>query len=336
VSGAYDTPTVCGSRSCRICGNLIVRTLSVREMMYGLREQFEYFECDACGCVQIATYPQDIARHYPDNYYRDIARGTKATATPGELLKDWARSQLLQFPTFRDRWFRTPSTEAWLAGKPLMRHYLDRLDTSKARILDVGCGEGLNLQHLRTIGYRNAEGVDPFIKHDLAYRGHLLVTKANLGDITGRYDCISFHHSLEHMPDQAEVLRTACQRLTPGGIMIIRIPVASGEAWRTYRENWAQLDAPRHYYLHTNRSFRLLAEQCDLVVQSIIYDSDGFQFWGSELYRRDIPLLDPRSPRMGSHEIFSAAELDEFDRRATLLNAENDGDQIVAVLAARI
>ena len=38
-------------------------------MMFGTRERFAYFECSACGCLQIETVPADMARHYPDNYY---------------------------------------------------------------------------------------------------------------------------------------------------------------------------------------------------------------------------------------------------------------------------
>ncbi len=330
-----DSPAERSPVTCRICGSGSVRNFLAREMMYGLREPFEYLECHACGCVQIAAYPDDIARHYPDSYHCGTASRTAATATLGEWLKDMVKSWLLRIPALRAAWLRAPSTRAWLARNPLLAHYLDRLDNSEARILDVGCGEGLCLQHLRAIGYRNAEGVDPFIEKNLMYRGRRLVTKAKLSDMTGSYDCISFHHSLEHMPDQAGVLRTARELLAPGGILIIRIPVAGGAAWRTYRENWVQLDPPRHYYLHTEGSFRLLADQCGLAVRSIIYDSDGLQFWGSELYVRDIPLRDPRSPSQGSQGIFSAAELVEFNRRAAVLNAANDGDQIVAVLAAR-
>ncbi len=319
---------------CRICGSGSVRKFIAREMMYGLREPFEYLECQACGCVQIAAYPDDIARHYPNSYHGDIANNTAAMATPVESLKDMVKSRLLRIPAFRARWLRAPSTRAWLARRPLLAHYLDRLDNPEARILDVGCGAGWCLRDLRTIGYRHAEGVDPFVEKNLMYRGRLLVTKAYLGDMPGRYDCISFHHSLEHMPDQAGILRTARRLLAPGGFLLIRIPVAGGAARRTYHENWVQLDPPRHYYLHTEGSFRLLADQCGMAVRSVIYDSDGFQFWGSELYVRDIPLRDPRSPWEGSHDIFSVAELAEFNRRAAALNAASDGDQIVAILAA--
>jgi len=39
----------------------------------------------------------------------------------------------------------------------------------------------------------------------------------------------------------------------PGGWCVIRIPTVSSFAWEHYREQWVQLDAPRHFFLHKVR-----------------------------------------------------------------------------------
>src|SRR5690606_13809129 len=108
----------------------------------------------------------------------------------------------------------------------------------------------------------------------------------------------------------------------------IRVPVADSWAWRHYGTDWVQLDAPRHLFLHTRRSLDLLAADAGLVVERVADDSGAFQFWGSEQYRRDIPLRDPRSyavnPRASD---FTAAQIREFRRRAADLNARGEGDQ---------
>lgn len=185
------------------------------------------------------------------------------------------------------------------------------------------------------IHYYHAEGADPFIDHDIVHRGRLLVRKAWLHEIRGTYDCISFHHVLEHMPNQLAVLQTAAALLSRTGIAIIRVPVAGSDAWKRYRQNWVQLDAPRHFYLHTETSLAVLANQAGFDIQEVTYDSTGMQFWGSELYDRDIPLTDPRSPSTEGPSIFSAAELEAFSAKATELNAARRGDQILAVLRPR-
>src|SRR4051812_28988462 len=63
--------------ACRVCGHPASGSLlSVREMMFGSKERFDYFECAACGCLQIATIPDDLARHYGSGYYSFAPRAT--------------------------------------------------------------------------------------------------------------------------------------------------------------------------------------------------------------------------------------------------------------------
>ena len=297
-------------------------------MMFGLKEQFAYFECRTCGCVQIAAFPENIARHYPTNYYA-LAMQTEQPKGNRGWLKRQAKALLLRVPPLRRSWLGLSATQQWLTAHPGVAVYLELFASPKARILDVGCGNGNLLRQLRELGYLRAFGVDPFISADVKHDGQLLVRKAHLREVPGVFDCISFHHSLEHIPDQAGILNDATRRLAPGGIILLRIPVVGGLAWRTYGPDWVQLDPPRHYYLHSSTSLRRLAETCGLTVASVSYDSTGFQFWGSELYRRDIPLISP-----GAQAIFAAEELQEFDRRAIAANAAADGDQIVAILTA--
>src|ERR1035437_10368943 len=55
---------------CRICGNSTDnRSFIARERMLGLGDEFEYFECSNCLCLQISEIPKDIDRYYPANYY---------------------------------------------------------------------------------------------------------------------------------------------------------------------------------------------------------------------------------------------------------------------------
>ena len=39
-------------------------------MMFGLREEFGYFQCSSCNCLQIDEFPKDISKYYStENYY---------------------------------------------------------------------------------------------------------------------------------------------------------------------------------------------------------------------------------------------------------------------------
>jgi hypothetical protein len=59
---------------CRICGQSSKSNTeySVKEMMFGFRDEFTYFECANCGCLQILKIPTDISKYYPSKYYSFI------------------------------------------------------------------------------------------------------------------------------------------------------------------------------------------------------------------------------------------------------------------------
>jgi predicted SAM-dependent methyltransferase len=137
-----------------------------------------------------------------------------------------------------------------------------------------------------------------------------------------------FHHAFEHVPDPLETLVSTARLLVPGGICLIRIPIGGSYAWEHYRTNWVQLDAPRHYFLHTVDSMRLLASRSGLLLDQVIYDSTEFQFWGSEQYQRDIPLYSPQSYKQNpQHSIFTPEQIATFHHQAEELNQQGRGDQ---------
>jgi SAM-dependent methyltransferase len=193
-----------------------------------------------------------------------------------------------------------------------------------ARILDVGCGSGVLLADLKELGYENLLGLDRFIPQAIIDKHRGKIVKGELRDLRGTiWDVITFNHSFEHMADQSEILQAAANLLAPAGRCLVRIPVL-GWAWKHYGVNWAQIDAPRHLFLHTVKSFRLLAASAGLEVVDIAYDSNEFQFWVSELYSRNISLssIDASKPQ----KIFSRSELQKFRATSRELNAKGLGD----------
>ena len=318
------TPDVQASEfTCRVCGGPSASHFTALEMMYGTREAFDYFTCAACGCVQIANIPDDLGRHYRDGYYSFVVakndRGARARKLARKVVFSGAN-----LPPVRS------ALERHSADARLLLRYMSLLPDRNARILDVGAGNGRIVRSLRDLGYRNALGVDAFIPSDIVDGAGLVVRRCDLSAVDGEWNLISFNHSLEHMPDQIGTLRVARRLLAKGGQILVRVPVAEGEAWRTYGANWIQLDPPRHLFLHTQQSLRTLAEHSGLTVTDTCFDSTAYQFWGSELVNRDVALFDPGSPRP------SKSTLRKLERRARALNINGQGDQVAAVMAPRL
>ncbi len=55
---------------CTVCGNPNNnKPFTAREMMIGYGDEFEYFECANCGCLQISKTPNNLSKYYPTEYY---------------------------------------------------------------------------------------------------------------------------------------------------------------------------------------------------------------------------------------------------------------------------
>jgi hypothetical protein len=303
--------------TCEFCASSGFISHRVREMMLGLREEFEYVECKSCGCLRIASIPDDLAKYYPsDSYYSYRA--------PQNLRTRLGRLRL-----------RFAVNNPWISQKmgwssrlnTLSRIQMFGLDRNM-RILDVGSGEASFVRDLRAAGFTGALGLDPYIEQDIHDKNGLVVKKAFLSEIGGGWDQIMFHHSLEHIADQTGTLKIARAKLSSKGTCLVRIPLVNW-AWKKYGKDWVQLDPPRHLCVHTEKSFRLATAHAGFNVARVVYDSWELQFWGSELYQKNIPL------QIGQAELaqhFSSAHLDDFRRRADELNKQQLGDQAMFFL----
>jgi 2-polyprenyl-3-methyl-5-hydroxy-6-metoxy-1,4-benzoquinol methylase len=316
--------------TCRICSSSSHHTPYLfRERMFGLGDEFQYFQCSNCGCLQIASPPANLSRYYPENYYSFFAK-----PLPQRGLKSY-------FATKRDVWSTTGKGTigrliSWMVPAGLEAISLAAVPAEKAMsILDVGCGSGSLLSLLWRAGFKRLLGIDPFVPNDFEILPGLSVRKTTLDRVSGQFDLIMMHHVFEHLPDGGETLQLCRQRLRPAGKILLRFPTAQSEGWKSYRENWVGVDAPRHLFLHTKSSFEMLAETAGLKVEKWFCDSSANYYWLSELLVRNIPLCDPAGAAVAPQNYFSQGEMRSFQRRAKQANAVGLGDQVVAVLTAR-
>ena len=72
------------------------------------------------------------------------------------------------------------------------------------------------------------------------------------------------HHAFEHMDEPLSVLMRLQQLLKKGKYILIRTPMMGKYSWKKFRENWMDIDAPRHLIIHTPDSIGILAEKAGL------------------------------------------------------------------------
>jgi SAM-dependent methyltransferase len=97
-----------------------------------------------------------------------------------------------------------------------------------AKMLDLGCGTGGNLQMLSGFGSVTGVELDDTAADLARQRGHAPVLSGSLPDnlpvAEGDFDCVTLFDVLEHVPQDAESLATVNRLLRPGGSVFITVP----------------------------------------------------------------------------------------------------------------
>ena len=324
--------TSLSAMECPICRDHLLPSLTAPERMFGLGGEWHYGECRGCGSLHLVNPPADLSPYYPHNYY-------SMELPPNHPLPTGIRKALW-------RWRNQGQlTQRGMAGviarlrpRPDTVRVLDELrdiqdlPSLNTRILDIGCGHGEWLHAARQAGFTQLHGCDPFaVPLD---RSPIRIFACEPSELTGPYDLIRLSHSLEHMPDQFAPMRAIARLLAPGGRCIIAIPVAQSAARDEYGPQLIGLDPPRHFVLHTEASLSHLADAVGLRVASASHENTPLDFWGSELYRRGMTLMQPDGPVRDPREIFSPGEMQEFEAKARHAQQTKRGAQMRFVLTA--
>ncbi|MCS5491149.1 class I SAM-dependent methyltransferase [Algoriphagus limi] len=294
---------------CKFCGGKKLREFIAHEKMLGLGEAFVYQECLSCHSLQIKEVPEDLSPYYPSEGYYSFLPLVQSDSFRLFLKK----LRMRMFLKWGISW-KSPSYGYWL--KRIYRSFDDA-------IADVGCGNGQLLYELHAGGFRNLTGIDPFLKESSLIAPGLKLIKSKLEEVDQKFDVIMMHHSFEHLHDPVEELQKCYDSLKPGGRLLIRTPLANCEAWKEFGTNWVQLDAPRHLIIPSLEGFEALVSKSGFRLKEVLFDSTGFQFWGSMLYERRLNLVEKSYAGQ-----FSKEELAQLNEKALRYNQEGKGDQV--------
>lgn len=313
---------------CAICENEANNTKFVlKEMMFGFRDEFEYFQCSACFCLQIKNIPGNLNKYYPANYY------SYSSSTILKKVNTFKRLQFNQITGFDKSILGALACIKYKSKLYEWCKYLDLRD-EETEILDIGSGSGELLKKMFNLNFKNLTGTDPFVERDIIYNENLRIYRKTIFELEGKFDLIMMHHALEHMPDQKKVLHRVHQLLSETGKVLIRIPVISKPLMEKYGVNVVSLDPPRHLFVHSVKSITKLVSDAGFKVTKMIFDTEYPDIIASEQYQQGISMLnDNRSYFVNKKaSIFTKTQIKKFKKYVEELNKTSTSSSIAIYL----
>lgn len=136
-----------------------------------------------------------------------------------------------------------------------------------AHLLEIGCGNGYQLERMRTLGW-SVEGVefDPTCVALVEKKGitcrHGDLREQNYA--AASFDAIYTGNVIEHVYDPAGFFAECARLLRTGGLLVCVTPNTTGIGHACYRGDWRGLEPPRHLQIFNLRNLRGLVERCGL------------------------------------------------------------------------
>jgi 2-polyprenyl-3-methyl-5-hydroxy-6-metoxy-1,4-benzoquinol methylase len=244
--------------NCIICNrNDSEQFLTGRDFRYNTSEEtFTIVKCKRCGLLYVNHRPtkDEIGQYYPDNYR------TRETLKSAVQIENKIKKY---YKTKRSRlFFKNP----WYIDLPI-----------GTTVLDIGCGAGELLLRLKELGC-NAYGidVDEITSKYLSKTMNLKVINCDIDNGTqfqaDFFDVIIMQHSLEHVHNPLNVLTEVSRIIKPKGILIIGVPNIDSYISQVTRENWGDLDIPRHLFHFTPSTISALLNTVGFSIETIQHE----------------------------------------------------------------
>jgi SAM-dependent methyltransferase len=270
--------------SCVICessSSECVYTVFEHEYPDTTSDDFFFHRCLSCGLWFLNPRPseEELGIIYPSNYYAFslVESGDGSRQINAKKISNYFEASRI---------------------KKVVSNFLDCAPES---VLDVGCGDGSDLDLFRNVFGPKLKtfGIEPSnVAAELARRrGHLVETGLFPGKFfdNQKFDIIWSKHVIEHVASPQKFLENCRELLGEDGIIILDTPNTDSPLRKLFGRHWGGWHTPRHWYLFDPTTMGLLAKKNGLSVVAIYQmPINTYWIWGihSSLFHRHRKFAD--------------------------------------------
>jgi SAM-dependent methyltransferase len=255
MSAQHAPPVEWERPRCLRCGHAHSRVIHHgRDYLHQLPGEFSVSECPSCGLWFQSPRPvqAEAASLYPADYGPHGEPGplTLRAGAARYLRRVLGYAHLKASPTRATDWrswrLLNPARR-WWAGVGLIPRFVPN-----GSLLELGCGSGSRLVHLRQLGWHDLSGVElvPLAAERAASAGFAVqcapVEEALRTYPDAAFDVVIMSMVIEHLYDPFDVMREIARVIKPGGQFLFSTVVRDAPDAAIYGKYWAGFDFPRH------------------------------------------------------------------------------------------
>lgn len=259
--------------TCPWCGKQSQQTYLKVKDYFLTQEDFELIQCEGCGLLFTVPRPpaNEIGKYYESVDYYSHQQNKKGFVP---RIYEAVKSRNLKY-----------KTQLAIGGLPV------------GRLLDIGCGVGDFLVHVKNAGWEVA-GIEPSSQAKSIAQERLGMLPLDPSDTASlsdhSYDVITMWHVLEHVDDLKSQLSELSRLLKPGGRLIIALPNYQSFDCQHYKSYWAGWDVPRHLNHFRPVVIRSIVTSCGIEfvdIQKLKWDAYYISYLSEKYLRHSLPLL---------------------------------------------
>lgn len=260
---------------CPLCGSVDCTKLfvAVDVQFSKTLEEFPIVKCKNCALQYLKERPNlsAIANFYPKSYgtyQAELSSNQSVGNKVRTIIGKYAKSKLKKRQsTILDKILRKVIPNYWNLALSL---------DPNSNVLDVGCGAGWKLDKIKEFGC-NTYGVD--ISQDATQVAHQKGHNVIFGEIDDIpwpekfFDGILISHVIEHLPDPVGTIKKVFLLLKKDGLLLVETPNQKGILATIFKQDYWQVDAPRHFQLFNKNNLKFLLENNGFHIKQIKFES---------------------------------------------------------------